>query len=134
VWISRIGPAAVLATWLCCGSPIPTPKEQQPQSNWTSSDAPCAKFDDLRKPLIGKIGVKIDTVNPWADGFRRALRFWNTVLDANFYEETNLKLAVYESSTEAPAFLAVPWRLGPNSPTGRIFEGRSPSTGRRRKK
>ena len=27
---------------------------------------------------------------PWADGFRRALRFWNTVLDANFHQETNL--------------------------------------------
>jgi hypothetical protein len=60
------------------------------RSNWTSPDAPCANFDNLRRPVIGNIGVKIDVAGPWADGFRRALRFWNTVLSANFYEETNL--------------------------------------------
>ena len=62
----------------------------EPRSNWTSPEAPCANYDDLRKPVIGNIGVKIDVSGPWADGFRRALRFWNTVLAANFYEETNL--------------------------------------------
>jgi len=40
---------------------------------------------------MGTIGVKIDAAEPWADGFRRALRFWNTVLIANFHEETDLK-------------------------------------------
>jgi hypothetical protein len=74
------------------GSPalVATPVRQEPQSNWTSLDAPCSKFDDLRKPLIGNIGVKIDAAEPWADGFRSALRFWNQVLAASFYEETNL--------------------------------------------
>jgi hypothetical protein len=60
------------------------------RSNWTSDDAPCAKYDSLRKPLLGNIGVKIDVNGPWADGFRRALRFWNTVLTANFHEEADL--------------------------------------------
>jgi len=34
--------------------------------------------------------VKIDVADGWADGFRQALRFWNMVLAANFYEEPNL--------------------------------------------
>jgi hypothetical protein len=79
----------VLATWLCA-SPIATRERQQPQSNWTSPDAPCAKFEDLRRPVIGDIGIKIDAAEPWADGFRRALGFWNTVLTANLHEETGL--------------------------------------------
>jgi len=58
--------------------------------NWASADAPCAKYDDLRNPVLGDIGVKIDAADPWADGFRRALHFWNAVLAANFHEETNL--------------------------------------------
>ena len=65
-------------------------RQEKPQSNWTSADAPCAKYDDLRKPVLGDIGVKIDATEAWADGFRRALSFWNTVLAANFHEETNL--------------------------------------------
>ncbi len=64
--------------------------ENPPQSNWTTADAPCAKYNDLRNPVLGDIGVKIDVAEPWADGFRRALGFWNTVLAANFHEETNL--------------------------------------------
>jgi len=40
---------------------------------------------------MGTIGVKIDAAEPWADGFRRAIRFWNTVLIADFHEETDLK-------------------------------------------
>ena len=82
--------AAALATCLCCASPIPTHQRQPAKSNWTSSDAPCAKFDDLRKSVIGNIGVRIDASEPWANGFRQALRFWNTVLNANFHEETDL--------------------------------------------
>jgi hypothetical protein len=34
--------------------------------------------------------VRIDTPEPWADSFRRVLRFWNTVLAANLHEETTL--------------------------------------------
>ena len=75
--------AVVIASWLGCAS-------QPRQSNWKSPDAPCANFDDLRKPLLRNIGVKIDTAEPWADGFRRALRFWNTVLAANLHEEADL--------------------------------------------
>jgi hypothetical protein len=39
---------------------------------------------------MGDIGIKIDAAEPWADGFRRAIRFWNTVLTANFHEEIDL--------------------------------------------
>ena len=83
--------AGVLATWLGCASPVPTPAQEQRRSNWTSAEAPCAKFDDLRKPVLGNIGVRIDVTEPWADAFRRALGFWNTVLAADFHEESNLK-------------------------------------------
>jgi hypothetical protein len=81
---------AALAVWLGCASQVPARAQEKPRSNWTSPDAPCAKYDDLRNPVLGDIGVKIDASEPWADGFRRALSFWNTVLAANFHEETNL--------------------------------------------
>jgi hypothetical protein len=82
--------AGVLAVWLACASQVKARAQETPQSNWTSAEAPCAKYDDLRKPVLGEIGVKIDATEAWADGFRRAFSFWNTVLAANFHEETNL--------------------------------------------
>jgi hypothetical protein len=82
--------AGVIAVWLTCACQIPSRALEDRQSNWTSVDAPCAKYDSLRKPLLGNIGVKIDINSPWADGFRQALRFWNTVLTANFQEEADL--------------------------------------------
>jgi predicted Zn-dependent protease len=80
VWVSRFARSRELYR----------PSSWQGQSNWTSPDAPCAKFDDLRKPLLGDVGVKVDAAQPWADGFRRALGFWNTVLAASLHEETGL--------------------------------------------
>ena len=84
--------AVVMASWLGCASQPPTGERLERQSNWKSPDAPCANFADLRKPLLRNIGVKIDAAEPWADGFRRALRFWNTVLAANLHEETDLSV------------------------------------------
>jgi len=98
MWISRFAssPRAVLAvivaSWLVCASQPANSERQQPQSNWTSPDAPCANFDNLRNPVRRDIGVKIDAAGPWADGFRRALRFWNTVLTANLHEEPDLSV------------------------------------------
>jgi len=80
----------VLGAWLGCASHVTALAQETQQSNWTSVDAPCAKYDDLRNPVLGDIGVKIDATEPWADGFRRALSFWNSVLAANFHEDTNL--------------------------------------------
>jgi matrixin len=62
----------------------------QLRTNWTSSDAGCARYNDLRNRVLGNIGIKIDASEPWAAGFRRAITFWNTVLVANFHEETDL--------------------------------------------
>jgi hypothetical protein len=62
----------------------------KPQSNWTNANSPCAKHTALRRPVVGEIGVKIDASGPGSVGFRGALSFWNTVLVANFHEETNL--------------------------------------------
>jgi hypothetical protein len=53
----------------------------------------------------GRIGVKIDASQPWADAFRRALSFWNTVLAANFHEETNLNACSVRIISGGPAIL-----------------------------
>jgi hypothetical protein len=84
--------AGLLALWLGCTSHVTTRHRvhEKPPANWTSPDAPCGKYDDIRNPVLGNIGVKIDASGPWADGFREALIFWNTVLAANFHEETRL--------------------------------------------
>lgn len=59
--------------------------------NWSTPDEPCAKYNDLKKYALGDIGVKIDLSDPaWAAAFRRALVFWNKILDVNFREEQNM--------------------------------------------
>jgi hypothetical protein len=80
----------VIAVCLGCASQVTAGPQETPQSNWKSADAACAKYNDLKKPVLGDIGVKIDTAEPWADGFRHALRFWSTVLAVKFHEESNL--------------------------------------------
>jgi hypothetical protein len=92
----------VLGAWLGCASQVTALAQEPQQSNWTSVDAPCAKYDDLRNPVLGDIGVKIDAAEPWADGFRRALSFWNTVLAANFHEETSLNACAVRIISAGP--------------------------------
>lgn len=82
--------ASVVAVWLSCAWQVTAHAQETSRSNWTSSDASCAKYNDLRKRVLGNIGVKIDATEAWADGFRRALGFWNKVLAVNFHEEANL--------------------------------------------
>ena len=97
--------AALITSWLVCSSLPPTREREQPQSNWTSADAPCAKFENLRKPLLRDIGVKIEEAEPWTDAFRRALRFWNTVLETNFHEETDLSACSVRIIDDSPDIL-----------------------------
>ena len=80
----------VLAGSLGCLWAAPARIQETPDSNWTTADTPCAKYDALRAAMLGPVGVRIDVTDEWADGFRRALSFWNTVLAANFHEESNL--------------------------------------------
>lgn len=80
----------ILATWLGCASPAKTQAEEKPRWNWTSADAPCAKYDDLLKPVLGDIGVRFDAGEAWAGAFRWAIGFWNTVLAANLHEDKDL--------------------------------------------
>jgi matrixin len=82
--------AGVIAVWLGSACQGISRAPENPRSNWTSIDEPCGQYDNLRNPVLGNVGVRIDVNGPWADGFRRALTFWNTVLAANFHEETNL--------------------------------------------
>jgi len=76
--------------WFGCAARVSAGAEEKPQANWTSADEPCANYENLRRNVLGDIGVKIDASEPWANAFRRALSFWNGVLVANFHEETNL--------------------------------------------
>jgi hypothetical protein len=92
----------VLAIWIVCPSNIPI---REARANWASPEAPCAKFDNLRKPRIQDIGVKIDAAQPWADGFRHALRFWNTALAVNFHEETHLNACTVRIIDGGPGIL-----------------------------
>jgi hypothetical protein len=80
----------ILAFWLFCSSDHAACGQELPPPNWETEDAPCAKYDDLRKADLGDIGVRIDGAEPWAKAFRRALAFWNGVLHANFHEERSL--------------------------------------------
>lgn len=80
--------ASLLTT--CLGCVAQGTAGAQPRTNWTSTDAACSRYNDLRNRVLGDIGIKIDASEPWAAGFRRAINFWNTVLLANFHEETNL--------------------------------------------
>jgi hypothetical protein len=98
--------AGVLAVWLGFAARITAGAEKEPRSNWTSADEPCAKYDDMRRPVLGDIGVKIDANEPWADGFRKALSFWNTVLVANFHEETNLSVCAIRVIGGGPDILS----------------------------
>ena len=80
--------ASLLAACLGCAAPMTA--GAQPRTNWSNSDAACARYNDLRNRVLGSIGIKIDTSGPWATGFRRAIAFWNGVLAVNFHEETEL--------------------------------------------
>jgi hypothetical protein len=97
--------AGVFVVWLGFAAQITAGAEEKPQSNWTSADEPCAKYDDMRRPVLGDIGVKIDANEPWADAFRKALGFWNTVLVANFHEESNLSACAIRIINGGPDIL-----------------------------
>lgn len=95
----------VSAAWFGFAAQVMAGTEEKPKANWTSGDEPCAKYDSLRRPVLGEIGVKIDASEPWAEAFRRALSFWNTVLVANFHEETNLNACAVRIINGGPGIL-----------------------------
>ncbi len=69
----------------------PSSSSSSMRVNWSTSDKPCAHYNDLKKYDLGNIGVKIDVSDPaWAAAFRHALVFWNKILDVNFHEEKNI--------------------------------------------
>jgi hypothetical protein len=74
-------------------------------SNWDSPDAPCAQYDNLRSRVLGNIGVKIDVNRAWAKAFRRALKFWNSVLLVNFHEERSLNACSIRIVSGSPEIL-----------------------------
>jgi hypothetical protein len=115
-----------LAVWRA--SQVTAGAQQARQSNWTTGDAPCAKYNDLRRPVLGDIGVKIDVHRPWAGGFRQALRFWNTVLAANFHE-TNLDACALRIVNASPGVLTNGIVARSQLTKWHTFRGRSQSVG-----
>jgi Matrixin len=74
-------------------------------SNWGSPDEPCAQYDSLRNRVLGNIGVKIDVNGAWAEAFRWAFRFWNSVLVVNFHEERSLSACSIRIVSGSPEIL-----------------------------
>ncbi len=97
--------AGAFAVWFGCAAQVLAGAEEKRQSNWASADEPCANYDDLRRHVLGDIGVKIDASEPWVNAFRRALSFWNSVLVANFHEETNLNACAIRIINGGPDIL-----------------------------
>jgi hypothetical protein len=84
---AALGPVATIPKQSMTPSSPPSPM----RVNWSTSDKPCAHYNDLKKYDLGDIGVKIDVSDPaWAAAFRHALVFWNKILDVNFHEEKNI--------------------------------------------
>jgi hypothetical protein len=106
---AAVGNAAVAPT-VTNKAPIPkqnltpVPPSAPEAMNWSTPDEPCAKYNDLKKYALGDIGVKIDVSDPaWAAAFRRALVFWNKILDVNFYEEKNIHACALRITDGPPA-------------------------------
>jgi hypothetical protein len=84
---AALGPTATDKAPIPKQSMTPSSSSSPMRVNWSTSDKPCANYNDLKKYALGDIGVKIDVSDPaWAAAFRRALVFWNKVLDVNFHE------------------------------------------------
>ena len=115
--ISRVGHAcaprlsAVIKSFataiICFGSicRVTAQAQENLPSNWDSPDAPCAQYDNLRNRVLGNIGVKIDVNRAWAKAFRRALKFWNSVLLVNFHEERSLNACSIRIVSGSPEIL-----------------------------
>jgi hypothetical protein len=64
-----------------------------------------AQYDNLRSRVLGNIGVKIFVNRAWANAFRRALKFWNSVLLVNFHEERSLNACSIRIVSGSPEIL-----------------------------
>jgi hypothetical protein len=88
---AALGPTATDKASIPKQSMTPPSPAAPMRVNWSTSDKPCAHYNDLKKYDLGDIGVKIDVSDPaWAAAFRHALVFWNKVLDVHFHEENNI--------------------------------------------
>lgn len=88
---AALGPTATDKPPIPKQNMTPSSPSSPKRVNWSTPDKPCANYNDLKKYDLGDIGVKIDVSDPaWAAAFRRALVFWNKVLDVNFHEEKNI--------------------------------------------
>ena len=88
-----------------CICQVAAQAQENPPTNWDSPDAPCAQYDKLRSRALGNIGVRIDVNRAWANAFRQAFKFWNSVLMVNFHEERGLDACSIRIINGSPGIL-----------------------------
>ena len=113
-----------VAAWLGIALAVTASARDTQRSNWTTPDLPCDRYGDIRRPVLGEIGVRIDAAEPWAKAFRRALSFWNTVLVANFHEEPKLSACAIRIVNGGPEILSGPVVARSQFPAWVGFEGK----------
>ncbi len=66
-----------------------------PKANWSGPYQPCLNSTEFLKSGHMDLGVRFDTSSPVAaDALRRALKFWSTVIDMDFHEDSSRACAL----------------------------------------
>jgi hypothetical protein len=83
IWIPMLR-AALLSTLLALSALA------GPKANWSGPYQPCLNSTEFLKSGHMDLGVRFDSSSPAAaDALRRALKFWSTVIDMDFHEDSS---------------------------------------------
>lgn len=78
--------------WLLCGFPT---KARDHAGNWSGDYAPCDRRSEVLKQSHMNLGVRFSTSDPGLGvEFARALNFWATILDMEWYEENSRSCSI----------------------------------------
>ncbi|MGI8961475.1 MAG: matrixin family metalloprotease [Bryobacteraceae bacterium] len=93
------------------------------QSNLTGPHTICKQHAELLKRDHLQLGARIDTANPTlAKQFKRALNFWTSVLDMQWYEE-NSDACSLQLTDARPGFLEMSIAAQAQDPMSSDFQG-----------
>jgi hypothetical protein len=96
IWIPMLR-AALLSTLLALSALA------GPKANWSGPYQPCLNSTEFLKSGHMDLGVRFDSSSPAAaDALRRALKFWSTVIDMDFHEDSSrsCSLALVDATPE----------------------------------